>query len=141
MELGPERSKYLISFSGISYLPDLFDLHPSGLVFSWQRLMLTIICKKKKKKRLSEVPGIRLGTLTEEEDTASFLKVPVRILLNSAEIRSTSLMGQGTLIGQAESCALLEAWSERIRGPGHVIERNGLTHPNKGAVNRRRIHG
>ena len=141
MELGPERSKYLISFSGISYLPDLFDLHPSGLVFSWQRLMLTSICKKKKKKWLSEMPGIRLGTLTEEEDTASFLKVPVRILLDSAEIRSTSLMGQGTLIGQAESCALLEAWRECIRGPDHVIERNGLTHPYKGAVNRRRIHG
>ena len=101
--------------------------------------MLTSICTEKK--WLSEVPGIRLGTLTEEENTASFLKVPVRILLNSAEVRSTSLMGQGTLIGQAESCALLEAWSERMCGPGYIIERNGLTHPNKGAVNRRRIHG
>lgn len=74
MGLGPERSKYLISFSGISYLPSLFDLHPSRLFFSQQRLMLTSICKKKKKKRLPEVPGIRLGTLTEEEDTDSFQK-------------------------------------------------------------------
>ena len=50
-------------------------------------------------------------------------------------------MGQSTLIGQAESCALLEAWSEPMCGPGYIIERNGLTHPNKCAVNRRRIHG
>ena len=28
-----------------------------------------------------------------------------------------------------------------IHGPGNIIERNGLTHPNKDAVNRRRIHG
>lgn len=87
MGLGPERSKYLISFSGISYLPHFFDLHPSGLVFPQPKANAYKYLQKKKMATRSA----RYQVGHSEEDTASFLKVPVRILVNTAEVRSASL--------------------------------------------------